>query len=151
MRWDVFISHDAADERHGDRLRRLLEDELRLSVLIDVEGTVPHEDLTATVSDRLRGRGATFVVMTGHARASAWIARAIGLARARHHRVVPVVFDDAGALHVLEHPTLTHRFVDGRGSDDELVCALWRCLYASLLTAPDGDQTPLVRERSIGP
>lgn len=135
MRWDVFISHEAADERHCERLRRLLEHELRLSVFVDVMDALPHDDLTATVNDRLRGRGATFVILTRHAPDSPWINRAIGLARARHHRVVPVVFDDAGALHALTHPSLSHRFVEARCSDHELVCGLWRCLYASLTTA----------------
>ncbi len=136
MHCDVFISYDGTDAVHCDRLRHTLEHELRLSVFADRMDLEPEPGATPAVGDRLRGRGATFVVMTASARDRAWVARAVELASERHHRVVPVVFDDEGARLAITDPGLrSQRFLDGRRSDEDLVFALWRCLYASLTTA----------------
>jgi hypothetical protein len=138
MRSDVFLSHDPADARHGERVHRLLERELQLTVTIDPAAAPPAdgEDLSATVGDRLRGRGVTFVVATRHTAGTAWFAHAIARARARRHRLIAIAFDRDGALLAVSDRSLNrHHFLDGRCGDADLMFALWRCLYASLLIA----------------
>lgn len=136
MRWDVFISHDPDDAGAAARLRYLLDEELRLNVMVEAADAAPADDEAAMVGERLRGRGATFAVMTRHGDRAAWLAATVARARARGHRLIAVAFDDAGALHAVVDPDLNrHHFLDARCSDADLIFALWRCLYASLMIA----------------
>ncbi len=134
--WDVFISNEPEDLRHAARLRHLLEQELRLTVFVDGIDPTPTGSFADAVRQRLRGRGVTFVIVSRHARDADCVGRAIALARLRRHRVVPVVFDDAGAACAVADLRLAgRRFLDGRRSEIDLRFAVWRCLYASLTSA----------------